>query len=70
MSNETNQAQAQNPLMRLIIYVATFFALYYAYTWWADKEAKRLMRNAYDDAAEYQREAEADAEREMQNSGY
>jgi hypothetical protein len=38
MSNEINQAQAQNPLMRLIIYVATFFALYYAYNWWADKE--------------------------------
>ena len=70
MTNNTNPQQQNNPLMRLVIYVLTFLALYYAHSWWVDKEAKRLMRNAYDEAEEYQREAEADAEREMQNSGY
>ena len=38
MSENTNSQQPQNPILRFIIYIATFLAIYYAYTWWADKD--------------------------------
>ena len=70
MSENTNAQQPQNPVLRFIIYIATFLAIYYAYTWWAEREARRLMKNAYEDAAEYQREAEKEAQEQLDNSGY
>lgn len=55
-------ASSGNPLMKLIVYVISFFVLYYAYSWWihreADREMDRINKQVDKQMDEYNKEVE------------